>query len=64
MNGLYDISNVKIIPPEYVKKGMSFVFRKGEESEGSDIDDLILISIGLLAFVIILTVAYLFTKKF
>ena len=63
LDGLYDISNVKIIPPEYVKKGMSFIFRKGEDSEESDIDDLILISIALLAFVIVLTVTYLIVRR-
>jgi len=64
LTGLFDISNVKIIPQEYVKKGMSFVFGNEEDSEGSDIDDLILIFIGMLAFVIILTVAYLITRRF
>jgi hypothetical protein len=43
---------------------MRFVFGKGEDSEGSDIDDLILISISTLAFVIILSAAYLITKRF
>ena len=47
LTGLFDISNVKIIPQEYVKKGMSFVFGNEEDSEGSDIDDLILIFIGM-----------------
>lgn len=63
LDGLYDISNVKIIPPEYVKKGMSLIFRKGEDSVESDIDDLILISIAMLAFVIVLTVTYLIVRR-
>jgi hypothetical protein len=64
LKGLYDISNVKLIPPEYVKKGMNYVFGTGEDSEGSDVDDLILISIALVVIVIFLAACYLVARKY
>ena len=64
LNGLYDISNMKLIPPEYVKKGMKYIFGTGEDSEGSDVDDLILISIALVAFVLFLAACYLVAKMY
>jgi hypothetical protein len=64
LKGLYDISNVKLIPPEYVKKGMNYFFGTGEDSEESDVDDLILIAIAVLVFVIFLAASYLVARRY
>jgi hypothetical protein len=55
---------VKLIPPEYVKKGMNYFFGTEEDSEGSDVDDLILIAIAVLIFVIFLAASFLVTRRF
>jgi hypothetical protein len=47
-----------------VKKGMNYFFGTGEDSEGSDDDDLILIAIAFLVFVIFLAASFLVARRF
>ena len=63
LKALYDISNVKLIPKEYVKKGLSFIFGDKKEDEESEIDDIILICVVAGASVGLLLGVYLITRK-
>jgi hypothetical protein len=54
---------VKLIPKEYVDKGMKMITGKSSDDQGSDVDDLILITIGLIIVVVILVFGYFIARK-
>ena len=61
LQALYDISNVKLIPKEFVKSGMDYIFGKSDDE--SDVDDLILISIVSFVALVVLGGIYFIVRK-